>query len=139
GKRSGEYAAVFFRRDRFEPSEAGHFWLSDHPELPGSTTWGNSYPRMVSWLRLIDRASGRGFYVYNTHYDHRNQHSRELSSELLGSRIDLRSRPDEPVVLLGDFNATEGNPAVDYFTGKSVTLGGRAVTARKDPMLDTFE
>lgn len=139
GRRGGEYAAVFFLRDRFEPSEAGHFWLSDHPEQPGSRTWGNSYPRMVTWLRLIDRASGRGFYVFNTHYDHQNQRSREFGSELLGSRIDSRSRPDEPVVLLGDFNATEGNPAVDYFTGKTVSLGGRSVPARREPLLDTFQ
>lgn len=139
GDRGGEYAAVFFRRDRFDPDERGHFWLSGQPEVPGSKSWGNSYPRMVSWLRLVDRASGRGFYVYNTHYDHRNQRSRELGSALIGERIDARPRSDEPVVLLGDFNATEGNPAVDHFTGKAVRLDGREVPARKEPLLDTFQ
>lgn len=139
GKRQGEYAAILFRRDRFEKTDGGTFWLSDFPEQPGSKTWGNSYPRIATWVRLIDRASGRGFYVFNTHWDHQNQHSREKAAPLLSSRIDKREHPGEPVVLLGDFNATEGNPAVDYFTGKPVTLAGKRTAAWPNALADTYQ
>lgn len=139
GQRRGEYSGIFYRRDRFEadPSDRGTFWLSDTPETPGSKTWGNEIPRIASWLRLVDRASGRGFYVFNTHWDHRNQPSRERAALLLARRIESRRQPGLPVVLLGDFNAVETNPGVAYLSGRRVTLAGRE-EAWQHPLTDTF-
>jgi hypothetical protein len=37
GKDGGEMAALFYRKDRFEPIEQGHIWLSETPEKVGST------------------------------------------------------------------------------------------------------
>jgi endonuclease/exonuclease/phosphatase family metal-dependent hydrolase len=127
GKKEGEYSGIFFRSDRFEadPADAGTFWLSDTPEVPGSKTWGNEIPRIAAWIRLVDRSTGRGFYVFNTHWDHKNQPSREKAALLLARRIDGRRNPAEPVVLLGDFNAVDGNNAVAYLRGKPVTLAGQ--------------
>lgn len=140
GGRVGEYSGIFFRRDRFEPdlSDHGTFWLSDTPEIPGSKTWGNEIPRVASWLRLVDRSTQRGFYVFNTHWDHRHQGSREHAALLLAKRIDGRRNPDQPVILLGDFNAVENNPAVDYFTGKRVPLLGRE-EIWQNRLTDTFQ
>lgn len=114
GRRAGEYSGIFFRRDRFEAdlTDTGTFWLSDTPEKPGSKTWGNEIPRTATWLRLVDRSSQRGFYVFNTHWDHRHQGSRERSADLLAKRVRDRRVPDEPVVVMGDFNAVEQNPAL---------------------------
>lgn len=127
GRRTGEYSGIFFRRDRFEPdvSERGTFWLSATPEKPGSKTWGNEIPRVVTWLRLVDRATGRGFYVFNTHWDHRHQGSRVKAAELIAERIDARTHAGDPVVLMGDFNAVESNPAVAYLAGSAVRLDGK--------------
>ncbi len=60
GQRTGEYAGIFFRRARFraDPTDCGTFWLSATPEKPGSRTWGNEIPRVATWVRLNDRASG---------------------------------------------------------------------------------
>jgi len=128
GRRSGEYAGIFFLRDRFEPdvSESGTFWLSDTPQQPGSKTWGNGIPRTVTWLRLVDRSTQRGFYVFNTHWDHKHQGSRERSAMLLAERIGKRKHPEQPVVLLGDLNAVEKNPGV-------------AGLAREARLIDTFQ
>ncbi len=128
GHRAGEYSGVFFRRDRFEQdfSQSGTFWLSDQPEQPGSMTWGNRYPRTVTFLRLMDRATQRGFYVFNTHWDHRHQGSRERSAQLLAQRILGRKFQDEPVVLLGDLNAVEKN-------------AGFATLTRDAQLIDTFQ
>ncbi|MCH1932960.1 hypothetical protein L9G16_22725, partial [Shewanella sp. A25] len=41
--------------------------------------------------------------------------------------------------LLGDFKATEGNPAVQYFTGKSVTLAGSRKPAWDTSLIDTYQ
>jgi hypothetical protein len=79
GHRDGEYSGIFYRRDRFVPApdDGGTFWLSDTPEKPGSKTWGNRVTRVATWLRLTDRASHRDFYIYNTHWDHQHQGSRD--------------------------------------------------------------
>lgn len=126
GKKAGEYAGILYNRIRFQadPDDQGMFWLSDAPERPGSKTWGNEIPRIAAWVRLKDLATGRSFYVFNTHWDHRNQPSRERSAVLIASRIDGRKHPDEPVALIGDFNSIESNPGIIYLTGRKVALAG---------------
>lgn len=140
GERKGEYAAIFYRGDRFnlDRADCGMFWLSSMPEVPGSMTWGNTFPRVVTWVRLLDRSTGRGFYVYNTHLDHRHQGSREEAAVLISKRIDQRKRPDEPIILLGDFNAVEGNPALTYLAGKSVTVAGSG-RRWNNGLIDTYQ
>jgi endonuclease/exonuclease/phosphatase family metal-dependent hydrolase len=127
GLRLGEYSGIFYRRDRFQldPAEQGTFWLSDTPGDVGSRTWGNEIPRAATWGRLFDLATGRAFYLFNTHWDHRSQPSRERAALLIAERIDHRKHPDEPVALIGDFNSVETNPGYLYLTGKKITLAGR--------------
>jgi endonuclease/exonuclease/phosphatase family metal-dependent hydrolase len=141
GRRRGEYSGIFWLRDRFEPDreDGGTFWLSDQPGQPGSRTWGNTIPRVCAWQRLVDLRTGRGFYIFNTHWDHRHQGSREHAALLIAKRIDERRRPDEPVVLLGDFNANEDNPAIAYLCGKTARLAGQNTAVRwRRALLDTY-
>ncbi|YCM45530.1 endonuclease/exonuclease/phosphatase family protein [Verrucomicrobiaceae bacterium 227] len=113
GKKKGEYSPVFFDSKKWTPDskEQGTFWLSDTPEVPGSMSWGNEIPRVCSWARFVS-AEGKGLYVYNSHWDHRSQPSREKAAELILARIAKRRHAEEPVVLMGDFNATTKNPAI---------------------------
>lgn len=121
GKTRGEYSGIFYRRSRFSAdfTDAGQFWLSATPEVPGSMTWGNGIPRITTWIHLRDQTTQRGFTVYNTHWDHRHQGSRVEAAFLIAKRIDARKHAEDPVVLLGDFNAAEGNNAVDYLAGRT--------------------
>ena len=57
GATRGEYSAILYRTDRFEPDESGTFWFSDTPDVPGSTSWGNDIVRICTWVRLADRRS----------------------------------------------------------------------------------
>lgn len=115
GGTAGEYAAILYRRERLRVLDHGTFWLADTPAVPGSTSWGNRITRICTWARFADRASGREFAVFNVHFDHESQPSRERSAELVASRLPA----DLPVVLLGDFNAGEDNPAMRYLIGSS--------------------
>ncbi len=114
GATRGEFAAILFKLDRFFVDRSGTFWLSDTPDVVGSTSWGNEITRICTWARLIDRASGEAIMVYNTHFDHRSQQSRLASATLIGQRI--KTERDERVVLMGDFNAGENNQAMLYLT-----------------------
>ncbi|HEX9728828.1 MAG TPA: endonuclease/exonuclease/phosphatase family protein [Gemmatimonadales bacterium] len=110
GETLGEYAAILYRRERLAVSEHGTFWLSPTPSVVASAGWGNRITRICTWARFTDRASGRSFYVLNMHFDHESQPSRERAAELVSRRIRVRA-PRDPVVVLGDFNAGEDNPA----------------------------
>jgi endonuclease/exonuclease/phosphatase family metal-dependent hydrolase len=122
GMEAGEYSAILFRADRFEAEDDGTFWLSDTPETPGSMSWGNRIPRIATWVRLRDRSTDRSFVAYNTHWDHESQPSRERSAALLLRRIAARGADTLPVILTGDFNAGEDNPAFRALVGGSPEL-----------------
>jgi endonuclease/exonuclease/phosphatase family metal-dependent hydrolase len=116
GKEAGEYSAILYRQDHWEVDTGGTFWLSDAPNVPGSTGWGNNITRVVTFARFVETSSGRAVWLFNTHFDHQSQSSREKSAELLARRIADRD-PADPVIVTGDFNAGEDNPAVQYLTG----------------------
>lgn len=109
---SDEFSAIYFRRDRFHLSDAGTLWLSDTPTIPGSTTWGNSLPRIATWVRLFDRTDQRRLIIINTHWDHESQPARLNSGKLLAAKVHQLSGDAEPVIVMGDFNAMPNNPAM---------------------------
>ena len=57
GKTSGEYAPIFYKKDRFILLDSGCFWLSETPDKP-SVGWDAKYPRICSWAQLQDRNTG---------------------------------------------------------------------------------
>jgi endonuclease/exonuclease/phosphatase family metal-dependent hydrolase len=126
GATAGEYSAVLYDTSRVALEEQGTFWFSDSPAEPGSTGWGNTIPRICTWARFRDRASGGTLIVYNVHWDHVSQPSRERSAALLLDRI-AASPSADPVIVMGDFNAGEANPAFAALIG-----------SERVPLRDTF-
>lgn len=115
GKTKGEYAAILYRTDRWEPLESGTFWLSDTPDVPGSATWGNSVTRICTWARFRHRESKREVACFNAHFDHQSQPARERAAAQILERI--RALPgNPPAIMTGDLNATPENPAIVRLT-----------------------
>lgn len=89
GRDAGEFAPILYRPDRWRLIEQGTFWFSDTPDAPGSTSWGNSIPRICTWALLApvatDHAAG-AFLIYNVHLDHRSENSRVRSAEAIVRR-----------------------------------------------------
>jgi endonuclease/exonuclease/phosphatase family metal-dependent hydrolase len=117
GKTKGEYSSILYLKDRWKLDRGDTLWLSDTPTEPGSTSWGNTIPRIVTWGRFVDKETGRAIYVFNTHLDHRSQPSREKSAEFI-ARLIAREATDAPIVLMGDLNAGEQNPAITHLRGQ---------------------
>jgi endonuclease/exonuclease/phosphatase family metal-dependent hydrolase len=111
GRDAGEYSAILVDTTRLTLLANGTFWFSDTPETPGSSSWGNRITRICSWAILHDRTAGQSFAVFNVHWDHESQPSRERSAALLLERISARDNPGLPVLVTGDFNAGESNAA----------------------------
>lgn len=138
GGSRGEFMAVFYRTARLEPLEFDHFWLSDEPDRVGSSTWGNSNRRMVTWIKFRDRVSGQEFYFFNTHFDHEIQTAREKSAELLWKRI-AELDTELPIIALGDFNAAAGdNPAYDTLVRPDRLTDVWTTAEKHGPLLATF-
>jgi endonuclease/exonuclease/phosphatase family metal-dependent hydrolase len=102
----GEFSAILYRKDRFDRLDGKTFWLSQAPEVAGSIGWDAALPRIVTWAKFRDRVSGKVFFYFNTHFDHKGEQARTESAKLLLARIkDIAG--DNPVVLSGDFNSVE--------------------------------
>jgi endonuclease/exonuclease/phosphatase family metal-dependent hydrolase len=138
GGSKGEFMAIFYRTSRFDPLAFDHFWLSDTPEIIGSSTWGNSNRRMVTWVRFLDRDTNREFYLVNTHFDHQVQGAREKSAELIRKRV-AALNTTLPVILTGDFNAAESNQAHEILLAQDFfTDTWQAARERRGEGLGTF-
>ncbi|MFI0356847.1 endonuclease/exonuclease/phosphatase family protein [Actinomadura sp. 9N407] len=141
GRRGGtrdEFAAILYRADRFEVMDFDHFWLSATPAVIGSSTWGNTYPRMVTWARFRDRRDGTVFYHLNTHLDHHSGYARVKSAQLILDRV-RGFQPGVPVLLTGDFNTAAGeSETYRILTGTDAFTDTWRTAGRQGPVHNTF-
>jgi endonuclease/exonuclease/phosphatase family metal-dependent hydrolase len=137
GGTADEYSAILYRTDRFEALASGTFWLSETPEVV-SKHWKHYHHRICTWARFKDRDTNNAFYIFNTHFDHQSQLARVNSSKLIAQRIADREHRD-PVILTGDLNAGEDNPAVRYLKGLSTDASTTGpATPPRVRLVDTF-
>lgn len=110
GQLKGEMTAIWFRNERFELIDAGHFWLSERPSEPGSVSWDSSLTRMATWVKLKERnqPESRPIFFLNTHFDHRGAEAREQSAKLIRQRLEKESSASD-LIVAGDFNCGEGS------------------------------
>ncbi|HYG39789.1 MAG TPA: endonuclease/exonuclease/phosphatase family protein [Cytophagales bacterium] len=101
GKEDGEFAAIFYKKDKFQVLKKGTFWLSETPDKP-SRGWDAALPRVCTWIELKD-ASGKNFFVFNAHFDHKGVQARKESIKLVLAKI-KEIAGKTPVILTGDFN-----------------------------------
>jgi len=112
GKRSGEFSAVMFKSERFEPVGEGTFWLSETPEEPGSKSWDSSLPRIVTWVKLRDRkVGGRELFFVNTHWDHIGNKARTESGAIIRRWLSEKTH-GLPTIVTGDLNVREDHPGI---------------------------
>ena len=86
GAEAGEYSVVFYKRDRFELLDSGHFWLAEDPSRPNETR--------------------ERFWFFTLHTDHKGERAQVESCRLVLDKIRTMCR-GERAVLTGDFNVGE--------------------------------
>ncbi|WP_428909775.1 endonuclease/exonuclease/phosphatase family protein [Niallia sp. Krafla_26] len=100
---SNEYNPIFYKKSKFDLVEFDTFWLSETLKYEEKEKrWEADCPRICTWGRFQIRESGKEFYVFNTHFDHRSEEARFQSTQILLDRI--AAIVDHPVFLMGDFN-----------------------------------
>ena len=113
GKKRGEYAPIFFNKAKFILIENGNFWLAEDCTKP-ALGWDAACTRICTWGKFQSKVTGKQFYVFNTHFDHKGDDARKNSAELIRDKIkEMTSKNGLPVILTGDFNLTpETKPIV---------------------------
>lgn len=106
-----EHMGVFYNTERLRIIKRGNFWLSETPDVPGSVSWNQLMPRMVTWAEFQDKASGKRFYFYDTHLPYQ---AKAEDLRLRGAKVLLNhiaKVPDSlPVIVTGDFNSAPDQP-----------------------------
>lgn len=108
GASAGEFAPIFYRKQRFLVVDQGHFWLSATPEQVGSRGWDAEYAHVATWVRLrFKDAVLRDVQIVNTQFDDHGPEARLESARLL--RKLSESYGGRPLMVVGEFNCAVGS------------------------------
>jgi endonuclease/exonuclease/phosphatase family metal-dependent hydrolase len=118
GGSAGEFCAIYFKTDRFEPIGGDTFWLEEPTDVPGSGE-PLHIKRICTWVRLRDRTTGRTLRVYNLH-SYLTEGARREASRLVIDQI-AAGDPSDAVIVCGDFNAPPGAASRRAFAGAGLT------------------
>ncbi|MBM7026528.1 endonuclease/exonuclease/phosphatase family protein [Clavibacter zhangzhiyongii] len=129
GGSHGEHGAIFYQASRLTLLEHDVMWLSDTPDVIGSMTWGNPMPRILTWARFQDEATGHPLVVLVTHLDHDVAEARDRAAEAIAELVRTRFA-GMPLVLMGDFNAPVDSFPYDVLTRRAGLRDSWLDTAR---------
>lgn len=119
---------IFYRTDRLLLEESGIVWFSD---IPWKAGYGSNSARLMVWARFTERSSGKQFFCFNSHFDHRATEAMDISAATVLSSIRELSG-GLPVVAMGDFNADEDSSC--YTVLAESPLVKDALTAVENPL-----
>jgi len=109
-----EMSPILFRKDAFQLIQKSCFWLSHTPDIPGSISWGSTFPRTATWVQLVHLESGKELVFLNTHFDY-EQSAIDEAARLLQGWI-AQAMKKFPVLVTGDFNANKYSHAYHHLT-----------------------
>jgi endonuclease/exonuclease/phosphatase family metal-dependent hydrolase len=115
GKTKGEFSAIFYDTTRLQKLKGETFWLSQTPGIAGSKGWDAALPRIVTWCEFEDKMNHKKFFAFNTHFDHRGKTARAESAKLLLQKV-KEIAGNFPVIVTGDFNATDDDEPIKIIT-----------------------
>ena len=119
GNTAGEYAPIFYKKDRIRCLQSGTFWLSETPDVIGSKGWDAKYPRICTWGQFKDLKSGKKFWMFNLHMDHRGVEARRQSCHLVLAKV-KEMCGKQPYILTGDFNVDQKNEIYNIIADSGV-------------------
>ncbi|QZT38807.1 endonuclease/exonuclease/phosphatase family protein [Halosquirtibacter xylanolyticus] len=118
GQENGEYAGIFYDKDKYSRVEDGHFWLSATSNK-ASIGWDAACIRICTWVKLRDKMTRKLLVVFNTHFDHVGKKAQSESAKLIVSKIrELTEQGKYSYVLTGDFNMEPQANAIQYLSKK---------------------
>lgn len=118
GVEKGEYAAIFYQKNRLKLLDHGDFWLNETPDTP-RLGWDAACIRICTWGKFMDTMTEREFYFFNLHMDHVGKVARREGARLVVSKI-RELAAGAPVILTGDFNVDQTDEIYLIFTESGI-------------------
>lgn len=118
GKQQGEYAPIFYNKNRFDLVDSNTFWLSQYPDSIGFIGWDGACTRIATWAKLREKETGKEFLAVNTHFDHVGTEARHNGAILIMNKM-KEIAGEHPAILTGDFNISDKWEAYETLTNHS--------------------
>jgi len=100
------YPTIFIKKDRFQIRKSGDVWLSETPDLPGSSSFDSAFPRLCTYVEVEDSYRNNERLVFiNCHLDHVLETTREKQITVLCEEILKIFKENSNFLLVGDFNS----------------------------------
>ena len=109
-ERYGHNCITLFKRDKYELLDKGTFWYSQTPDTE-SVGWDANDYRLCNWGKFRDKASGRVFFYFNSHFYWRLEEARANSGKVLIEKV-KQIAGDAPAICVGDYNSKPESPQV---------------------------
>ena len=95
---------------------------------------------MVTWIRFLDRATGKQFYAVNSHFEAFDAVARQKSAQLLLARAQQEFDPALPVIVTADFNeaARTGGTVYDTLVTNGPFVDTWETAAKRSALFGTF-
>lgn len=116
GATRGEFCAVYVDTTVLSPLDSRTFWLAPDRTRP-ARGWDAACERVVTMVVVKHRATGDTLTILNTHWDHVGTEARRESARIIAELVRNEQRLHRRVVLLGDLNATDDDPALQELHG----------------------
>lgn len=98
------YPSFFIKKNTFEFIQSRDVWLSQTPEVAGSTSFGSAFPRLMTWVKLQPKNSNSIFLFSNCHLDHVLEATRIAQVQVMIQQILSIKTGYNKLIIMGDFN-----------------------------------
>ncbi len=102
GADSKECTPLLWKKDKFELLDEGYYWLSETPDEE-SKGWGAKHYRILNWVKLKVKATGKIFIFINTHLQS-SDHGAHSAPLIVDRAKKIGGFIQYPVIITGDFN-----------------------------------
>tara|TARA_A100001011_G_scaffold262401_1_gene270927 strand:- start:44 stop:802 length:759 start_codon:yes stop_codon:yes gene_type:complete len=117
GEKKGEYSAIFYNKKKLKLISSKTYWLSETPEKV-SIGWDASMERIVTFGEFLNLRTQESLFIFNCHFDHRGEISRENSSELILKLIENKDIENNKVIVMGDLNCLPDSKPIKTLKSK---------------------
>lgn len=112
---------------KYNICESKTFWLSDTPDVIGSSKWFSLFPRICT-TAVIEITNEIKIRVCNSHLDCFTQKAREYELKKLMEVIEKEQEKEElPIIIMGDFNSSPDSRLIKNLSNG--VYGTKKVTA----------
>lgn len=101
-----EASAILYKKDTFDCTENGTFWLSNTPDIISRYEDADCI-RICTWGKFTHKASGKEFIHLNTHLDHISEAARVFGAQKIVEFAEQTFPKETVLFLTGDFNENE--------------------------------